>query len=61
MGVIRIWHLQREEPQEGVAPLWKVSQKGEMSGHRTRVNDLAVGQNLVWTGMASLLILSHTQ
>ncbi|KAH6918761.1 WD40-repeat-containing domain protein [Coprinopsis sp. MPI-PUGE-AT-0042] len=59
MGIIRIWHLQQAERQEGVAPLWKVSQKGELNEHRTRINDLAIGQGLVWTASTDETIQIH--
>ncbi|KAF6765007.1 WD40-repeat-containing domain protein [Ephemerocybe angulata] len=47
MGVLRVWTLQKEA---GVKPpRWKCSPKGELTHHRTRINDMALGQNLVWT------------
>lgn len=48
MGVIRVWELKKEA---GVEPIrWRATPKGELSHHRTRINDMALGQNLVWTG-----------
>ncbi|KAG2020504.1 miller-Dieker lissencephaly protein [Coprinopsis cinerea AmutBmut pab1-1] len=49
MGIIRIWEVKREEGSGSEPPLWRSTQRGELTNHRTRINDLFVGQGLVWT------------
>ena len=59
MGVLRVWKL---EKQAGAQPvLWRASTLGELKHHRTRINDLALGQGLIWTGLFSFYFSSrHT-
>lgn len=48
MGIIRVWELKKEPSAEPAH--WRATSKGELNHHRTRINDLVLGQNLVWTG-----------
>jgi hypothetical protein len=51
MGIIRVWELKKEP---SVKPArWRATSKGELNHHRTRINDLVLGQNLVWTGRST--------
>lgn len=53
MGVLKIWSLEKEP---GVTPArWRFKPKGQMDHHRTRINDMALGQNLIWTGKFAIM------
>ena len=47
MGVIKVWELER---QYGGTPHCRATLKTELGSHRTGVNDLWVGNGLVWSG-----------
>lgn len=50
MGILRVWDVQKEAGGANERPIWRSSLRGELPHHRTRINDLVVGQDLVWTG-----------
>ncbi|TFK25076.1 WD40 repeat-like protein [Coprinopsis marcescibilis] len=57
MGVIRVWNLQKEP--ETTPPLWRATARGELNHHRTRINELLVGKDLVWTASADETVQIH--
>lgn len=56
MGIIRAWNLQKED---GPAPRWKSTMRGELTHHRTRINHLTIGENLVWTASTDETVQIH--
>ncbi|TEB35988.1 WD40 repeat-like protein [Coprinellus micaceus] len=57
MGIIRVWELKKEP---SVKPArWRATSKGELNHHRTRINDLVLGQNLVWTASSDETVQIH--
>lgn len=57
---MKVWDLQKEDN----TPLsrWKSTLKDDLNYHRTRVNEMVVGQGYIWTGRQNLLplfLISH--
>src|SRR5206468_397321 len=48
MGLVKIWELDTREP--GSSSSCHGTLKGELRGHRTRINDMWVQRGQVWTG-----------
>ncbi|PFH49111.1 hypothetical protein AMATHDRAFT_76392 [Amanita thiersii Skay4041] len=49
MGVIKIWDLTRED---ATPPRWKSTLRAELNYHRTRVNEMILGNGQLWTASA---------
>lgn len=47
MGVIKVWEITKDD---GTPPRWKSKLQGELSYHRTRVDDMVYGNGHLWTG-----------
>ena len=48
MGIIKCWALERED---GASPRIKSTLEREYNHHRTRINEICVGNGQLWTGM----------
>ncbi|KAL1947691.1 hypothetical protein VTO73DRAFT_13415 [Trametes versicolor] len=49
MGVIKVWDLTKDNE---VPPRWQSTLLEELTHHRTRVNDIALGTSQLWTASA---------
>lgn len=47
MGVIKVWDLTKDNE---TPPRWQSTLLEELTHHRTRVNDIALGTSQLWTG-----------
>jgi len=50
MGVIKIWELEKED--ESASSRWRTTLKKELNHHRTRINDMIIGDGFIWTASA---------
>jgi len=50
MGVIKVWDVVKDSTDG--PPIWRSTLRGDLSGHRTRINEIVYGNGHLWSASA---------